>query len=229
LNGPAADKLGRFEASNLQQTSSSLLRIDDHQPPATPPHVKLSLAIAVADDEVDMRDFYRRILVFLGHRVVAIATSGRELVDQCRQQRPELIITDITMPEMNGDEAVREICRHEPLPVILVSARHDVALVARSANDYVMAYLVKPVGRKDLDATITRSVRRFDGFRRIRLEASNPVQAADDREYLERAAATLMRREAIDEGEAYVRLDAMATERNQRLAEAARAVADSTN
>ena len=42
------------------------------------------LRIAVADDEPDVRDYFRRILPRLGHQVVAVARTGRELVEQCR-------------------------------------------------------------------------------------------------------------------------------------------------
>jgi response regulator NasT len=64
-----------------------------------------SLRIAVADDELDMLDFYQRILPQSGHTVVAVAATGRELVQQCSEQHPDLIITDIRMPNMDGIEA----------------------------------------------------------------------------------------------------------------------------
>ncbi len=133
--------------------------------------MKRSLRIAVADDELDMRDFYRCMLRAMGHEVVSVAANGRELVDQCRAHRPDLIITDIRMPELDGIEAVAEIGREQSVPVILVSAYHDPELVRRADIDQVMAYLVKPVGRKDLDPTITLAVERFEKFARLRNES----------------------------------------------------------
>ena len=69
-----------------------------------------ALRIAVADDEPDMRDYFRTILPRLGHEVVAVAETGRELVEQCRATRPDLVITDIKMPDMDGiDAAVADL------------------------------------------------------------------------------------------------------------------------
>jgi len=182
-----------------------------------------SLAIAAADDEVDMRDFYAKILVFLGHRVVGVAKTGLELVAICGRCRPDLIITDVTMPEMDGARAVAEICRIEPLPVVLVSAMPDAAR-GRSQSEYVMAYLVKPIGRKDLQTTIGTAMRRFDACRQLRQEAPAGIQADGDRDVFEQAAEWLVRTAGIDKHDAYSRLQSIASERRLRLADVARAV-----
>ena len=51
-----------------------------------------SLGIAVADDERRMRDYYQETLTHLGHRVTCAVRTGRELVERCREARPDLII-----------------------------------------------------------------------------------------------------------------------------------------
>jgi len=132
------------------------------------------LCIAIADDEPDMRDFLVRMLPLMGHRVTSVAANGRELVEQCRRQRPDLVITDVKMPEMDGIEASIELNRVAPLPVVLVSAYHDAELIERAANDHVMAYLVKPVGRKDLEPAIALAIRRFEQFQELRRQVSEP-------------------------------------------------------
>jgi CheY-like chemotaxis protein len=57
-----------------------------------------SLRITVADDEPRMRDYLWKSLERIGHVVVSGARTGRELVDQCRQHQPELVICDINLP-----------------------------------------------------------------------------------------------------------------------------------
>ena len=90
------------------------------------------LRIAIADDEPDMRDYFQDVLPRLGHMVIAVAQNGRELVEQCRKTQPDLVITDIKMPELDGIDAAIKIYQDRPIPVILVSAYHDAALIERS-------------------------------------------------------------------------------------------------
>src|SRR4051794_38715875 len=103
------------------------------------------LCIAVADDEPDMRDYFQKCLARLGHRVVAVCSNGRDLVERCREFQPDLVITDIRMPIMEGIDAAVQIYRERPLPILLVSAYHDAALIERAEADHVMGYLVKPI------------------------------------------------------------------------------------
>ena len=84
-----------------------------------------SLRIVVADDERNMHEYLQEALPRLGHEVVGVAQTGRELVELCRRLQPDLVITDINMPDMDGLAASEEICRETPIPVIVVSAYHD--------------------------------------------------------------------------------------------------------
>jgi response regulator NasT len=127
-----------------------------------------SLRIAVADDEPDMRDYFKKSLPRLGHQVVVVAQTGRELVEQCRALAPDLVITDIRMPDMDGIDAAVQIYRERPVPVILVSAFHDPELIARAEADHILAYLVKPIKQADLGPAIAVAVRRFEQFEALR-------------------------------------------------------------
>ena len=123
------------------------------------------LRIAVADDELDMRDYFARILPRLGHEVVCVAENGRQLVDLCRDTAPDLVITDVRMPELDGIAASAAINTVRPTPVILISAFHDVNLGQRGAQDHIEAYLVKPIKQADLKSAIASSVRKFEDDR----------------------------------------------------------------
>ena len=129
-----------------------------------------SLKIAVADDERDMRDYFQQILPLLGHQVVAVAQTGRELVDLCATARPDLVITDIKMPDMDGIDAAVRVYRDRPVPVILVSAHHDADLIERAEADHVLGYLVKPIKQGDLEPVLGLAMRRFEQFEALRRE-----------------------------------------------------------
>ena len=180
-----------------------------------------SLRIAVADDEPDMRDYFKKSLSRLGHQVIAVAEDGRELVDQCRALTPDLVITDIKMPDMDGIDAAAQIYKDRPVPVILVSAYHDAALIERAEADHVMGYLVKPIKQADLVPAIAIAMRRFEQFQELRQEATDLRQALADRKVIEQAKGILMKKAKLDEAEAFRRLQKLASEKNRKLVEIA--------
>jgi response regulator NasT len=114
------------------------------------------LRIAVADDEPVVRDYFQRMLPRMGHEVVAAAANGRELVELCRLQKPDLIIADVRMPDMDGDVAIQEICSDRPTPFILISAYSKPGYSPDGTGLVGQAYLTKPVKREDLEEAIER-------------------------------------------------------------------------
>jgi AmiR/NasT family two-component response regulator len=183
-----------------------------------------SLRILIADDEPDMRDYFRKILPRLGHQVLAAAETGRELVELCRKAGPDLVITDIKMPDMDGIVAATQIYQQRPVPVILVSAFHDPDLIARAEADHILGYLVKPIKQSDLEPTIALAIRRFEQFEALRKEAADLRQTLEDRKVIERAKGLLMKHVGLDEPEAFRRLQKLAMDSNRRLVEVAQMV-----
>jgi two-component system, response regulator PdtaR len=182
------------------------------------------LRIVVADDEPDMRDYFQRILPRLGHSVVAACANGRELIEKYRELSPDLVITDIKMPDMDGIEAALVLYQQRPVPVILVSAYHDPELVARAESDHIQGYLVKPIKQADLQPVISLAYRRFQQFEALRKESADLKQALEDRKTIEKAKGALMKRAGLDEQEAFRRLQKLASERNFKLVEMARTI-----
>jgi response regulator NasT len=110
-----------------------------------------------------------------------VAENGAQLVEHCRRVLPDLIITDIKMPELDGIEACWKICEERPVPVILVSAFHDPALIARAEADHAFAYLVKPIGLADLQPAIAIVVRRFRELQDLQKQRDELQQAINER------------------------------------------------
>jgi response regulator NasT len=180
-----------------------------------------SLRIAVADDEPDMREYFQKILPKLGHTVVSAAATGKELVEHCQMHQPDLVISDIKMPDMDGIDAATEIYRQHAIPVILVSAYHDAKLIDRAESDHILAYLVKPIKQADLEPAIGLAMRRFAQFQSLRKEATDLRQALADRKIIERAKGVLMKRAKLDEQDAFRRLQKLASEKNRKLVDIA--------
>lgn len=183
-----------------------------------------ALRILVADDEPDMQDYFRVILPRLGHTVCAVARNGQELVEQAASHRPDLVITDIKMPDMDGIDAAARICEQAPVPIILVSAYHDPQLIHRAMPEQIQAYLVKPIKQSDLEPALSLAIRRFEQFQALRREAASLKQALEDRKLIERAKGLLMKRANLDENTAFRRMQKIASEKNRKLAEIAQMI-----
>jgi response regulator NasT len=182
------------------------------------------LRIVVADDERNIYEYLQEVLPRLGHQVVGVAHTGRELVEQCRRLHPDLVITDIKMPDMDGLDAAAQIFQEGPSPVIVVTAYHDAELIERAEASQVQAYLVKPIKQAELQPAIAIAMRRFEEFQALRKEAEDLRQALEDRKVIERAKGILMRRAGLDEEEAFKRLQALASNENRKMIEIARMI-----
>ncbi|MCL7460372.1 ATP-binding protein [Micromonospora echinofusca] len=112
--------------------------------------------ILVADDNADMRAYLARLLGEQGWRVQTVG-DGRQALEAIRRERPDLVLTDVMMPEVDGFELVRRLRRQaatRTLPVVVLSARAggdaSVEGLDLGADDYV----VKPFAAAELIARI---------------------------------------------------------------------------
>src|SRR5579875_3843989 len=183
-----------------------------------------SLRVVVAGDEGDTRVFFQEFLSLQGHQVLATAQTGRHLVEQCLLLHPDLVITDIKMPDMDGIDAAGEIYKDAPIPAILVPTYHNRELIERAAVNHVLAYLVKPIKETDLEPAIGIAMKRFEEFQTLRREATDLRQALEDRKVIERAKGIIMRRGKLDEAEAFRRLQRLASDKSRKLVEIAQMI-----
>jgi len=160
----------------------------------------------------------------LGHQVVATATNGQELIEQCEATHPDLVIADIRMPIMDGLEAADRIRQAEPVPVVLVSAHSEPELIDRALQNHVLSYLIKPIKADQLKTAIALAMGRFREFKTLRREASDLRQALQDRKVIERAKGVLMKEADLDEAEAFRRLQQLASSKNQKMLQIAEAI-----
>ncbi len=192
--------------------------------PAPEAVVNQSLRIAVADDEAEMREFFRFALGKLQHQLVAEAGNGRELVERCRAARPDLIITDVKMPELDGIAAAATVYSEGPVPVIVVSGYDDAETLRQAAAPHVFGYLVKPIKARDLGPAINLAMSRFALSRAAEQEAAGLRQALEERKLIERAKGVVMRRLRLEEPDAFRRLRRLSSDNNRKLIEIARQV-----
>jgi signal transduction histidine kinase/DNA-binding response OmpR family regulator len=167
--------------------------------PAAPPVgaseiINGAARVLIADDNADMRAYIRRILEGGGYAVEAVANGGEALAALRHGQPPDLIVSDVMMPKVDGFQLLR-VLRADPLlealPVILLSARAGeeakVEGLAAGADDY----LVKPFAARELRARVDAVIR----LARQRREAAARERA------LQTELATAQSRAALRETE----------------------------
>ena len=112
--------------------------------------------VLVADDNVDMRDYLSRILTGAGYRVDTVEDGARAL-EAVRAQAPDLVISDVMMPELDGLSLVAEL-RADPrtasVPVLLLSARAGQEASIEGLQAGADDYLVKPFAAAELLARV---------------------------------------------------------------------------
>lgn len=109
-----------------------------------------SLRIAVADDESDMRDYFRKMIPRLGHELVAVAENGHDLVIQCEATKPDVVLTDLRMPVLDGVRATQIISGSQKVSIIWITAHHDHQTQRDAEASNVSGYLLKPIRMNDL-------------------------------------------------------------------------------
>ena len=118
--------------------------------------VRKAIRIALADDDSAMTDLFRKVLTKVGHEVF-VAGDGDQLVELCRRVQPDLIITDLHMPQLDGLSAVQEVQRERPIPAILVTAAD---FTEQGVPACVRLVLRKPVRQSDLHEAVVVALRQ---------------------------------------------------------------------
>lgn len=101
--------------------------------------------VLIVDDAAFMRMMIKDILTKNGYEVVGEAENGQVAVDKYRELKPDLVTMDITMPEMDGIAAVKEIKSQDPAArVIMCSAMGQQAMVIDAIQAGAKDFIVKP-------------------------------------------------------------------------------------
>ena len=114
--------------------------------------------ILVVDDEDDVRESVREVLRDEGYRVVDTA-DGSQVLDLIRQERPELVLLDIWMPQVDGIGLLKEIKTQEPeLNVVMVSGHGNIHTAVTATKFGAFDFLEKPVSLEGLLLTVQRAL-----------------------------------------------------------------------
>ena len=134
--------------------------------------------VLIADDNADMREYLRRLLESRWN--VEAVGEGQAALEAIRRRKPDLLLTDVMMPGLDGFEILREI-RADPalmdLPVILLSARADEEAQVEGLDAGADDYLTKPFSARELLARVAANI----AMARVRRAAVEMVAASEAR------------------------------------------------
>ena len=115
--------------------------------------------ILIVDDEPQIVRVLRTALSAQGY-AVRVATNGVEGADMAREWSPDLVITDVSMPEMNGVELCRELRQESQVPIIVLSVRSNERMKIEALDAGADDYVTKPFSIQELQARVRAQLRR---------------------------------------------------------------------
>jgi two-component system, response regulator PdtaR len=180
--------------------------------------------IVIADDEPLIRIDLRENLESMGYEVIGEAADGKHAVELARKLRPDIMIMDIKMPEMDGIAALRLLTEENVAPVLLLTAYGEGELVQQASDAGAVAYLVKPYRQSDLQPAIEVALARFTELRTLRSELQDVREALTVRKLVERAKGLLMETQGLKEAEAFRRIQKLSMDTRKSMKDVAEAI-----
>jgi len=164
------------------------------------------MRVLIVDDESLIRMDLRDIIESCGHEVVAEGTNGVEALAFCKKHKPDIILMDVKMPELDGIEAARQIGFHHEAPVVLLTSYSQQDLIDKARDSGVYGYLIKPVREEQLVPTLEMALGRYKSDAQLREKMAELEQSLEDRKIIQKGTGILMELYSISEAEAYNRI-----------------------
>lgn len=159
--------------------------------------------VVVAEDESLIRMDIVETLRDHGFDVVAEAADGEEAIAKSEELKPNLVVMDIKMPNMDGITAAKRLAELK-IPVVLLTAFSQKELVDQAAEAGAMAYVVKPFTPTDLIPAVEIALSRHAQVLALESEVSDLIDRLETRKLVDRAKGLLISKGLVkDEPEAF--------------------------
>jgi two-component system, response regulator PdtaR len=180
--------------------------------------------IIIAEDDSVIRMDLREELQRQGYLVVGDVGDGQSAVNLTRELRPDLVLMDIRMPQMDGIEAASLLTAERLAPVVLLTGFSDDELIERAREAGVVAYITKPVRPTDLKPAIEIALARFQEFREMESQVKTLEEQLATRKVVEKAKGVLMTKLNLSEQDAFRRIQKLSMNNRKSMREVAEAI-----
>ena len=182
--------------------------------------------VVVAEDESLIRLDIVEILRDNGFEVVGEAGDGETAVALATELRPDLVIMDVRMPNLDGIEAAKRLSENHVAPVVLLTAFSQKELVDRATEAGALAYVVKPFTPNDLLPAIEIALARYQQIIALEAEVADLNERFETRKLVDRAKGLLNEKMGLSEPEAFRWIQKASMDRRLTMHDVAKAIID---
>ncbi len=180
--------------------------------------------VVVAEDESLIRLDIVEILRDNGFDVVGEAGDGETAVQLATELRPDLVVMDVRMPQLDGIKAAERLTRDHIAPVVLLTAFSQKELVEQATEAGALAYVVKPFTPADLLPAIEIALARYAQIVALETEVADMVERFETRKLVDRAKGLLNEKMGLSEPEAFRWIQKASMDRRLTMHDVAQAV-----
>jgi two-component system, response regulator PdtaR len=180
--------------------------------------------VVVAEDESLIRLDIVEILRDNGFDVVGEAGDGETAVQLATELRPDLVVMDVRMPQLDGIKAAERLTKDHIAPVVLLTAFSQKELVEQATEAGALAYVVKPFTPNDLLPAIEIALARYAQIVALESEVADMVERFETRKLVDRAKGLLNEKMGLSEPEAFRWIQKASMDRRLTMHDVAQAV-----
>ena len=159
-----------------------------------------------------------------GFDVVGEAGDGETAVQLATELRPDLVVMDVRMPQLDGIAAAERLTRDHIAPVVLLTAFSQKELVEQATEAGALAYVVKPFTPADLLPAIEFALARYAQIVALETEVADMVERFETRKLVDRAKGLLNEKMGLSEPEAFRWIQKTSMDRRLTMHDVAQAV-----
>jgi response regulator NasT len=185
------------------------------------------LKVLLADDNRERADAVLRDLTAAGIDTVVRLEPGMRLIDAVRAELPDVVIVDMSRPDRDSLEAIREVTARDPLPIVMFVDHDDPDFMEDAIAAGVSSYNLVGSALPDVKPIAQAAVAIFRRYQRVAAELQEAETKLNERIIIQRAKALLMQQRKLAEPQAHKWLRQNAMNSGKRMVDVAAALLES--